>query len=188
MEAASTHRKAGEHVLSCFYACAMHHSPKRPHWFYISRPWRQLSRKVHAALGQRLYETHFKWELRENHVGTPPQTHISTLLFPQFTLVQPKPFHFCSKWGGGGEGYDKIMCLRTHDYTLTQACRCACFHRRLSWQGGRRLWRGSITNCSVAFVYVWSKSSTVCSCALTNTKAAWKFHQISNFQFLVDLL
>lgn len=78
-----------------------------------------------------------------------------------------------------GGGYDKMMCLRTHDYTRTQACRCACFHRRLSWQGGRRLWRGSITNCSVAFVYVWSKSSTVCSCALTNTEAAWKFHQIS---------
>lgn len=39
--------------------------PKTTPVVSTSRPWRQLSRKVHTALGQSVYEAQFTWELRK---------------------------------------------------------------------------------------------------------------------------
>lgn len=53
--------------------------------------------------------------------GNASYTHISTLLFPQITLVHLNIL-IQKGGGGGGKGYDEMVCLQTHDYTLTPLC------------------------------------------------------------------
>lgn len=135
----------------------------------------QLSAKAYAR-----HNSCGNWKKRT--WGWMPHTHISTLLFPRFTLVQPKSFHLNMFIQNGGKRVKAMIkwCVCKHMTTHS--------HKRVAvlvfiggspGGGGQRLWRGSITNCGVWFMYVWSKSSTVGSCGLINTEAAWNFHQIS---------
>lgn len=85
--------------------------------------------------------------------GNALYTHASTLLYSQFTAVQPKSFHlniWTQKEGEGG-GEVEVMIKRCLQ-TLTPLC---LFSSAALLAGGRRLWGGSITNCSAAFMYVW---------------------------------